>query len=65
MDRRLLLKGIAAMAGFPVLNSRAQTGFPAKPVRLVIPFTPGGSTDILGRAIAQALAEAWHQPVVS
>ena len=65
MKRRLLLKGIAAMAGFQALPSRAQTGFPAKPVRLVIPFTPGGSTDILGRAIAQALSEAWRQSVVA
>ena len=65
MKRRLLLQGIAAMAGLQALPSRAQAAFPTKPVRLVIPFTPGGSTDILGRAIAQALNEAWHQSVVA
>jgi len=38
--------------------------FPAKPVRLIVPFTPGGSTDILARAIGQKLSESWRQPVV-
>ena len=65
MKRRLLLKSIAALAGFQALPSHSQTVFPTKPVRLVIPFTPGGSTDILGRAIAQALSEAWRQSVVA
>ena len=65
MKRRQLLKLIAVIAAFQALPTYAQTGFPAKPVRLVIPFTPGGSTDILGRAIAQALSESWRQSVVA
>ena len=39
-------------------------GFPNKPVRLVIAFTPGSSTDIIGRTVAAKLQEMWGQPVV-
>jgi tripartite-type tricarboxylate transporter receptor subunit TctC len=39
--------------------------FPNKPVRLVIAFTPGSSTDIIGRAVAAKLQELWGQPVVA
>jgi tripartite-type tricarboxylate transporter receptor subunit TctC len=53
-----LLASIAASS--PVL---AQT-WPTKPVRLIVPFPPGGSTDILGRSIAQKLQEALGQPFV-
>ena len=38
--------------------------FPTKPVRLVVPFPPGGPLDVTGRAIAQKLSESWGQPVV-
>jgi len=41
----------------------AQT-YPAKPIRLVVPFPAGGSLDVVARAIGQKLAEAWGQPVV-
>jgi tripartite-type tricarboxylate transporter receptor subunit TctC len=41
----------------------AQT-YPAGPMNMVVPFPPGGGTDILGRAIAQKLNEAWGQPVI-
>jgi tripartite-type tricarboxylate transporter receptor subunit TctC len=38
--------------------------FPAKPIRIVVPFTPGGSNDLLGRVIAQKFTEAWGQPAI-
>ncbi len=60
---RLLAAGCAAflVAG----TALAQGAYPNKPVRLIIAFTPGSSTDIVGRAVAAKLAEFWGQPVVA
>ena len=57
---------LAASAGTLLLATRhafAQA-YPNKPLRLIVPFTPGGSSDVLGRAIGLELGRAWHQPVV-
>ena len=43
---------------------QAQTDFPVRPVRLVNPFTPGGSVDLVGRALAAGLSEIWGQQVI-
>ncbi|MES2051093.1 MAG: tripartite tricarboxylate transporter substrate binding protein [Pseudomonadota bacterium] len=42
----------------------AQTAYPARPIHIVVPFTPGGSTDILARSIGLELTKAWGQPVI-
>ena len=62
--RAILTAGVvlAALVLAPV-TLRAQS-YPSKPIRLIIPFPPGGSTDILGRSLAQKLSEAWGQQVL-
>lgn len=65
------LRRAALLAPFLVLATSAvvaqdqsASDFPSKPVRLVIPFPPGGPADVLGRAIAQRLSDKWAQPVI-
>jgi tripartite-type tricarboxylate transporter receptor subunit TctC len=57
-----LLAGLLLLASVGAL---AQDPYPSKPVRLILPFPPGGGTDLLGRLIADRLAASLGQPVVT
>lgn len=63
MIRRRSLAGLLAGAvGLP--GASAQGAFPSKPLRIVVPFTPGGSSDVLARAIGVEISRSLQQPVV-
>lgn len=55
---------VAGIAGTAPGFAQAQPKFPAKPVRLVVPFAPGSQSDVLARVIGPKLSEMWGQPVV-
>ncbi len=61
LARHLALVVAAVLVAAPI--AVAQT-YPTKPVKLVVPFPPGGSLDLTGRLLAQKLTEVWGQPVV-
>ncbi len=64
MRRADFLKGLGALALAPVV-ARAQAPYPDKQIRMVIPFAPGGTTDLLARAVGQHFTTVWGQPVVA
>ena len=64
MNTRFLAR-IAATAAIAAFSSLALAqAWPNRPVKMIIPFPPGGGTDILARPLAQKLSEKWGQPVV-
>jgi len=66
MKRRFLaeiLAGIALLLGMSATWSQSSS-YPTRPIRLIVPFPPGGAVDPIARSIAQKLEETWGQPVV-
>jgi tripartite-type tricarboxylate transporter receptor subunit TctC len=57
-------KWIAAAGAMLVATVATAQSFPTKPVRIIVPFSPGGATDIVTRILAQKLTEAWRQTIV-
>ncbi|MEA2977283.1 MAG: hypothetical protein QOF19_2803 [Alphaproteobacteria bacterium] len=56
---------IAALVSFGTfLSGSAQAEYPDRPIRIIVPYTPGGTVDVLARFFAPRLTEAWGQPVV-
>ena len=66
MRRRLMAAGLlgAVTQPFAALSALAADAWPAKPVRLIVPFPPGGPVDSTARIFSQKLGEIWKQPIV-
>ncbi|MDO9612193.1 MAG: tripartite tricarboxylate transporter substrate binding protein [Serpentinimonas sp.] len=58
----MALMGSLAMAS--AIPAMAQTAFPNRPIKLVVPYPAGGATDTLARMVAEKLQQSWQQPVV-
>ncbi len=67
-NRRDVLQGLAALGGSSLVGQAAaqpaKEAWPNKPIRIIVPFNPGGATDILARTVGDALSRRVGQPVV-
>ena len=65
MNRKtFLLSALAFALGAPLVPALADPTFPSKPIRIVVPFPPGGGVDMIARLIGEKLTAQWGQPVV-
>lgn len=65
IKRRQAIAQTSALLWSAAVSTRAWSqGYPARPIRIIVAYPPGGSTDLVGRALAQRLAETTGQPVV-
>ncbi len=64
MPCRQLLLAVALAAGVQSAHAQAPQKYPAKPVRMIVPWTAGGTSDSSARIVAQKLAENWSQQVI-
>jgi len=62
--RRTALAALLAAAAAPRLSAAQGEAWPNRPVKLIVPFAPGGPTDTIARMLAEKMHAAWQQPVV-
>lgn len=61
---RALLAAAVTLTAVATSSAMAQADYPNRPVKIIVPFPPGGPSDTLARMVAERLSEAWKQPVV-
>lgn len=64
IPRRVFALGTSVLAAIGLLPLRAHAAYPDRAIKIVVPYTPGGATDLIGRVVAQKLSVVLGQPVV-
>src|SRR5882757_9491626 len=65
LDRRSALKVIASLPGWATaVQALAQSGYPAHPIKVIVPYLAGGATDVGARVVAEGMAKGLGQPMV-
>jgi tripartite-type tricarboxylate transporter receptor subunit TctC len=58
------MKKLFVLFAMLLAGAAAAQSYPAKPIRIIVPFTPGSATDVMGRIVSERLNAAWGQPVI-
>ncbi len=62
--RRLTLTALSSLALLGTGTVHAQAPYPSQPIKFIVPYPPGGATDVLARMVAQKMQDSWQQTVV-
>lgn len=62
--KRLLLAGVMGIAAYSIAFNAAAQGYPNRPIRLIVPYPPGGNTDVVARLISTHMSQKLGQPIV-
>jgi len=63
-SRRILLQGAGSLAALALLPRGALAAYPERPIKLIVPFAPGGNADIVGRLVGEGMSQALGQAVI-
>jgi len=63
-ETRLTIALVSALAALGVAATSHAQSYPTKPIRMIVPWNPGGTTDTIARILGQKMSEAWGHPVV-
>jgi tripartite-type tricarboxylate transporter receptor subunit TctC len=64
MHRRSLIAGALALGASPATSVLAQAAYPNRPIRLIVPYPPGGGTDFFARLVGASMAQSLGQPII-